>query len=144
MKTAVRYQSRGGNTKAAAEIIAKKLGIQAMPVEEEVRGYYDLLFVGGGVYMGKMDNQLYEFLQGLEAEQVGRLVCFSTTGSQDSTLKQMKRLAEERGIAIYENTLLVKMLLRGHSALGRRGGKLSRKQTEQICGFVEEVIEGGK
>lgn len=33
MKTAVRYQSRGGNTKAVAEVIANSLGVKAEPVD---------------------------------------------------------------------------------------------------------------
>lgn len=34
MKAAIRFQSRGGNTKAVAEIIAKKVGVNVQKVEE--------------------------------------------------------------------------------------------------------------
>lgn len=33
MKVAARYQSRGGNTKAVAEVIAKAAGVKAEPLE---------------------------------------------------------------------------------------------------------------
>lgn len=33
MKIAVRYQSRGGNTKAVAEVIANSLGVKAEAVD---------------------------------------------------------------------------------------------------------------
>lgn len=79
MKVAVRFQSRGGNTKAVAEIIAKKVGANAEKVEVTLDEYVDVLFVGGGVYMGKMDENLYYFLGNLNVDKVGEIVCFSTT-----------------------------------------------------------------
>ena len=93
MKIAVRYQSRGGNTKAVAEVIANSLGVKAETVDSAITERVDVLFVGGGVYMGKMDESLYNFLSELNSENVGQIVCFSTTGSMASTIKQIKQLA---------------------------------------------------
>lgn len=93
MKIAVRYQSRGGNTKAVAEVIANSLGVKAESVDSAINERVDVLFAGGGVYMGKMDESLYKFLSKLNSENVGQIVCFSTTGSMASTIKQIKHLA---------------------------------------------------
>lgn len=141
MKIAVRYQSRGGNTKAVAEIISKEFHTQALSVDNPINDYTDILFLGGGVYEWKMDNSLRNFIERLPAEKIGQIICFSTTGIMDSTLKQIRRAAEERGIAVNENELLVKMMLRGHSWLGLTGGNLTEKQRKLVFQFVKKIKE---
>ncbi|MGN0482352.1 MAG: flavodoxin family protein [Lachnospiraceae bacterium] len=140
MNVTVRYQSRGGNTKAVAEIIAKKAGVKAesvaVPVEEEA----DLLFVGGGVYMGKIDDSLAQFLEELDANKVGQIICFSTTGMQESAIVQISEAARKKGIRVNENSLLIRMLWRGHAYLGMTGGKLTEKQIAKTKTFVDEVL----
>lgn len=140
MKIAVRYQSRGGNTKAVAEVIANSLGVKAESVDSAINERVDVLFAGGGVYMGKMDESLYKFLSKLNSENVGQIVCFSTTGSMASTIKQIKQLAMKKGIMVNENELLLKMLLQGHSSLGLIGGKLTDKQIKKIELFTNSVL----
>ncbi len=144
MKVAVRFQSRGGNTKAVAEIIAKKVGANAEKVDVTLDEYVDVLFVGGGVYMGKMDESLYHFLGNLNVDKVGEIVCFSTTGSMGTTLKQIKQIAIKKGITVNKNKLLIRMLLRGHSSFGLVGGKLTDKQICKIEKFTDNVIESMK
>lgn len=140
MKIDVRYQSRGGNTKAVAEVIANSLGVKAESVDSAITEWVDVLFVGGGVYMGKMDESLYKFLSKLNSENVGQIVCFSTTGSMASTIKQIKQFAMQKGIMVNENELLLKMLLHGHSSLGLIGGKLTDKQIKKIELFTNSVL----
>lgn len=141
MKAAVRFQSRGGNTKAVAEIIAKKVGVNAKKVEVALDEYVDILFVGGGVYMGKVDESLSHFLENLNVDKVGQIVCFSTTGLMDATLKQIKQMAIKKGIIVNENKLLIQMLLRGHSSFGLVGGKLTDKQICKIEKFTDNILE---
>lgn len=141
MKAAVRFQSRGGNTKAVAEIIAKMAGVKAKKLEVMLDEYVDILFVGGGVYMGKMDESLYHFLEKLDVDKVGEIVCFSTTGSMGTTLKQIEQIAIKKGISVNKNKLLIRMLLRGHSSLGLKAGKLTDKQIEKVEKFTEKVLE---
>lgn len=139
MRIAVRYQSRGGNTKAVAEMISKEFHTQALSVDNPINEYTDILFLGGGVYEWKMDNSLRNFIERLPSEKIGQMICFSTTGLMDSTLKQLRQAAEKRGIAVNENELLVKMMLRGHSWLGLTGGKLTEKQRELVLDFVKKI-----
>lgn len=139
MRVEVRYQSRGGNTKAVAEIIAKAYAVQALPVEEPIEQYTDILFLGGGVYEWKMDNSLCTFIEQLQPQKIGEIVAFSTTGMMDSTLKQIRQAGEEKGIKVNENELLIKMMLRGHSMLGLRGGKLTEKQQIKIQEFIRKI-----
>lgn len=139
MKIAVRYQSRGGNTKSVANIIAKKLDVQALSINTPIHHNTDILFLGGGVYMKKMDDSLKSFIEQLPSEKIGQIVCFSTTGLMDATLKQMRKLAEAKGIMVNNNELLIKMKLRGHSWLGLTGGELSHRQEEQVVEFVRKI-----
>ena len=140
MKVAVRYQSRGGNTKAVAEVIAEILGVTAESIDKPVEEKVDILFVGGGVYMWDMDKSLKQYMESLEPEQVGEIAGFSTTGMMDNTLKRIREYGEKKGIPVSNEQLLLVMLLKGHSALGLTGGKLSDKQKEQIKEFVEKVV----
>lgn len=139
MKIAVRYQSRGGNTKAVAEILAESFNTEALTVNNPISEYTEILFLGGGVYGGKMDNSLRNFIMQLSPDKVGRIVAFSTTGSMDSTIRQIQKEANAKGISVSEQELLIKMLLRGHSALGLKGGNLSEKQQQKVYDFIHTL-----
>lgn len=141
MKIAVRYQSRGGNTKAVAEMIAEMTGVTAEPIDKPLDEKVDILFLGGGVYMWDMDESLKRYIENLEPQKVGQIVGFSTTGAMEITLKRIREYGEKRGIPVSRNQLLLVMLLKGHSALGLTGGKLSDKQRQQIKEFVEKVMK---
>lgn len=88
MKVAVRYQSRGGNTRAAAEVMAEILGVTAKSIDKSIDEKVDILFLGGGVYMWDMDKSLKHYIENLEPEQVGQIAGFSTTGTMEVTLKR--------------------------------------------------------
>lgn len=139
MKTAVRYQSRNGNTRAAAEVIAKTVGVEAKPISEPLDGYVDVLFIGGGVYMGNIDSSLADHLEKLDKSKVGRIAAFSTTGTMDTAIKKIRSVAEKTGIPFSEHTLCLRMLAQGHAMFGS-GGKLKEGQTEKLRDFAESVV----
>ena len=95
--------------------------------------------MGGGVYEWKMDSGLRRFIEHLQPEKIGQIICFSTTGLMDSTLKQIRQAATLKGIAVNENELLVKMMLWGHSWLGLTGGSLTEKQREIVVEFIKKI-----
>ena len=139
MNVAVRYQSRGGNTKAAAEAIAEILGVTAQSIDYPIDEKTDLLFLGGGVYMWDMDKSLKAYMENLDPEKVGQIAGFSTTGLMDVTLKRIREYGEKKEIPVCEEQLLLVMMLKGHSALGLTGGKLSDKHKQQIKDFVSNI-----
>ena len=61
MKIAVRYYTRGGNTKKLADAISKAVGVDAettsVPLTEDV----DILFLGSSVYANGVDDAVKEF-----------------------------------------------------------------------------------
>lgn len=139
MKIAVRYQSRGGNTRAVAEIISREFNVQPLSLDSPIEDYTDILFLGGGVYEWKMDDSLRDFIEHLSTKKIGQIVCFSTTGFMDSTLKQIRQAAALKGIMVNENELLIRMALRGHSWLGLEGGNLTQKQKKKVLEFVKKI-----
>ena len=141
MKIAVRYQSRGGNTRAVAEVIADCLGVKAEPITVQLSESVDLLFLGGGVYKWDADPQLLEYLQGIDAQKIGQVAAFSTTGGMKKAITRITEYAQKAGIKVNANQLCLKVLLQGHSALGREGGHLTDTQISKVKQFVADTTE---
>lgn len=142
MKIAVRYQSRNGNTRAAAEMIAQNAGVEARSVDVPIDEYTDILFIGGGVYMWDADKELIKFLKNLNPQNIGQIAAFSTTGTMSTAIKRICEYAEKAGVPVNENKLCLKMLMQGHSAFGREGGKFKPGQAEKIKEFTKAVLGG--
>ncbi|MHB8061731.1 MAG: flavodoxin family protein [Ruminiclostridium sp.] len=141
MKIAVRYQSRGGNTKTVAEAIAKKAGVAAEPVTVSISEPVDLLFVGGGVYAWGLDKDFAAYLERLTPNTVKTIAAFTTAGVMDKT-KDIQTIVKKNGISVSTETLAVKLGVKNHHAwIGRKGAiELTDKQVSAINGFVENCL----
>ena len=137
MKIAVRYQSRGGNIRAVAEVIAKTLGVKAEPISTPLTEKVDLLFIGGGVYKWDADPELKTYLQTLNAKQISKIATFSTTGGMTVAIKRISEAAKAKGIPLCEHTLCMKLLLQGHAGIGREGGHLTEKHEAEAQAFAK-------
>ena len=105
LRIAVRYQSRGGNTRKVAEAIARKSGVVAKPLDptEKLSGI-DLLFVGGGVYAGKPHKMVTDALSALTADQASGVAFFYTAVSPMlQTEGKLRAAAKDPAIAISDN-----------------------------------------
>ena len=141
MKVAVRYQSRGGNTKAVAEAIAKVAGVKAEPIGVALDETVDILFVGGGVYAWTIDNSLKEYLENLNMETVKSVAAFTTGGGMSKTDKIIE-IAKRKGINVCDKTLPVKMGTHNYHLFGGKGeATLSDKKISLINDFVKETID---
>jgi len=139
MTIAVRYQSRGGNTKVVAETIATAAGVKAEPISVPLEEAVDILFIGGGVYAWDIDKSLISYLENLSPEIVKSAAVFTTAGGMDKT-GRISAILSEKGIAICKETLPVKMFLRNHTALGGKGQiELSDKKVSSINDFVKKI-----
>ena len=146
MKIAVRYQSRGGNTKAAAEVMAKAAGVAALPISEAITEPVDVLFVGGGMYAWDIDKTLRAYLTDADFSMVKTVAVFTTAGGMDGT-KKMAEVLSAKGVAVHAARLPMKIGLYNHTALrfGRERSAedvvtLSDKQIGQINDFVKKVL----
>lgn len=101
MKVAVRYYTRGGNTKKLADAIADAVGEQAKPISEGLAENVDILFLGSSVYAFSVDRKVEEFIKGINVN-VGRVVNFSTAALVKSTYKQISKLLSDKNIP-FEN-----------------------------------------
>ena len=99
MKIAVRYYSKGGNTKKLALAIAEAVGVKAQTTSVKLEEDVDILFLGSSVYAAGVDKSVKDFIKGIDVK-VGKVVNFSTAAILKSTYKQVAKLLEEKKIAI--------------------------------------------
>ena len=140
MKIAVRYQSRGGNTKEIAEAIAKAVGIAAESIDVSLDEPIDILFIGGGVYAHTIDPSLKKYLESLNQDIVKSIAAF-TTGAGMSGTDKIANIARERGINVCEKSLPIKKGLHNYRVFGGKGNAApSSKQYQLVNDFVKEII----
>ena len=101
MNIAVRYYSRGGNTKKIAEAIAKAVGVEAKTVSEPLTEDVDILFLGSAPYAFDVDDEVKKFISGIHVS-VGKAVNFSTSAAVKSTRRYVEKLLAERKIPVAE------------------------------------------
>ena len=99
MTIAVRYHSRGGNTKKIAEAIASAVGVEAKTVAEPLTEDVDILFLGSAPYAFDVDDAVKEFIRGIHVS-VGKVVNFSTSAAVKSTRKYVEKLLTEKNIPL--------------------------------------------
>ncbi len=99
MKVAVRYFTRGGNTKKLADAVAEVAGVQAQDVSVPLSEDVDLLFLCSSVYAAGIDDAVKSFIENPGAK-VAKIVNISTAALLPSTYKQVKGIADERGISV--------------------------------------------
>ena len=140
MKVAVRYQSRGGNTKEVAEAIAKAAGVKAESIEVSLDESVDILFVGGGVYAHTIDPSLKDYLETLSQDIVKSIAAF-TTGAGMSATDKIQDIASEKGIKTCAKSLSIKKGLKNYRVFGGKGdASLSDKHYRLANDFVKEVL----
>ena len=140
MKVAVRYQSRGGNTKEIAEVIAKTVGVKAESIDVPLKEPVDVLFLGGGVYAHTIDPSLKEYINTLHHNNV-KLIAAFTTGAGMSATDKIANIAKEKGIHVCEKSLSIKKGLHNYRVFGGKGDATpSKKQNQLVNDFVKEII----
>lgn len=98
MKFAVRYYTKTGNTEKLAKVIAKELGVEALPISEGLKEKVDYLFLGNSWYAFNIDPEVKEFISTLSSDLVGKIVNFGTAAMLNSTYKKVKAEAVKVGI----------------------------------------------
>lgn len=142
MKFAVRYASRGGNTRAVADVIANKVGVQARRVSEPLEEDVEVLFLGGGVWFADVTKDMKEFLATLDKNKVQQVVVFSTASDLDAATKKIAKAVAAKGIKVNDNTLTVKLFFQGFSLFAQAGGDLKAEQIQRVETFADKVLAG--
>ena len=100
MSIAIRYFSRTGHMKQMAEAAASVLGLEAQTIEQPLDAPVDVLLFGTAVYAAGIDGKVKDFIAQLDPAKVGKVICFSSSAILESYYAQVKKLLEERGIAV--------------------------------------------
>jgi flavodoxin len=142
MKTWVLYYSKGGNTKKIADAIAEELEV---PKTEQIPPAYppenvQLLFLGTGVYGGKPDAKMIEFIRTLNSNRVKNVAVFGTKGSQDTAIDTVKSLLKEKGINVIDETFSCK----GKFFLFFNRNKPDSEDIKAAKAFARKVHDGLK
>lgn len=105
MKIAVRYYTRGGATEKVGKAIAEALGVKGETIDRPLDEKVDLLFIGSGVYKGKIDPRMKKWLENLDPSKAGKAIFFSTSlfsgGDSD---EQVRHILAAKGIPMDNRT----------------------------------------
>lgn len=134
MKIAIRYYTRGGNTKKLADAISKAVGVDAettsVPLTEDV----DILFLGSSVYANGVDDEVKKYIRGISVK-IGKVVNFSTAALIQSSYKQVSKLLEEKHIPLAEE----EFHCRGSFALLHKG-RPNTDDCNAAADFAKKII----
>lgn len=134
MKIAVRYYSKGGNTRKIANAIAEAVGEKAQTTDVKLAEDVDILFLGSAVYAAGIDKSVKDFIKGIDVK-VGKVVNFSTAAILKSTYKQVSKLLEEKGITVDER----EFACRG-SFMMMHKGKPDAADCKAAAEFAKKII----
>lgn len=134
MKIAVRYFSRGGNTKKLADAIAEAVGVEAEDVSVPLLEKVDILFLGSSVYAYGVDCAVKNYLED-NAIRIGKLVNFSTAALVSGTYPQISKLAEQNDIPLSDQ----EFHCRGSFAMLHRG-RPDAQDLKDAAAFARRVV----
>ena len=134
MNIAIRYYSRGGNTKKIAEAIAKAVGAEAKTVLEPLTEDVDILFLGSAPYAFDVDDEVKKFINGIHVS-VGKVVNFSTSAAVKSTRRYVEKLFAEKKIPVAKE----EFSCRGAFAMLHKG-RPNEDDQKAAADFAREII----
>lgn len=140
MKYAVRYASRGGNTRAVADEIAKKIDVKAERISEPLEEEVDVLFLGAGVWFASVTKDMKEYLAALDSGKIKQIVAFSTSGHLESAIKKITAAAKDKGIKVNEESFDLHLNMQGITFFAPAGGDLTKEQINEVDAFVDKVL----
>ena len=108
MKLAIRYYSKFGHSKQMAEAIEPIVGAKAAEVSKPLNEPVDVLFLGAGVFLGKVNSAVTEFINTLTPDKVKCVVLFGSCAIIESPVPQMRKALEARGIQVSDKSFTCK------------------------------------
>ena len=108
MKTAIRYYSKFSHSKQMAEAIEEIVGAKAATVAEPLSESVDTLYLGAGVFLGKVNGDVIDFINTLTPEKVKCVVLFGSCAIIESPVPQMRKALEARGIKVCDKSFTCK------------------------------------
>ena len=134
MKVAIRYYTRGGNTKKLADAISGAVGVEAKTTAEPLGEDVDILFLGSSVYAYGVDDEVKKFISGIDVK-VGKVVNFSTAAIIKSTYKQIAKLLEAKHITLAKEEFACK----GSFGVMHRG-RPNEDDCKAAAAFAKKIV----
>ena len=135
MKAAVRYFSKGGNTKKLADAIASVAACEAktvdVPVEEEV----DVLFLGASVYAYGIADEVRRFISGMDISKIKKVCVFSTSALAQRAFPEIEKALKDTGVTVDQRNFYC----RG-SFLMMHKGRPNESDLKDAEAFAKEVL----
>ena len=101
MKIRIIYASMTKHTKKLADELASTLHITAEDVKSNPRlEKCDILFLGSGVYAGKVAPEIEKFCEKLTKDIVKKIVFFTTSCKNEDFTKDMQKILLDKGIDV--------------------------------------------
>ncbi|NLC97416.1 MAG: hypothetical protein GX675_07630 [Erysipelotrichaceae bacterium] len=95
------YKSRTGHTKQIAKAMSSVFNIEPIDISEpHVLGHTDLLIVGTGIYGGRPDESLLEYLNNLPANQIKGAAIFSSSISNKDQTELIVNILKSKNIEV--------------------------------------------
>lgn len=109
MNVHIIYATMTKHTKKLADYLADSLKITAQDVEDKPNlANTDVLFVGSGIYGGKISPNLENYIKSIKVGDVKKAVIFlNSCGGKDQS-KELRGLLEEKQIKVYDKTFICK------------------------------------
>lgn len=134
MSTAIRYYSKFGHSKQMAAVVGEVTQAQPQTVDVPLTEPVDTLYLGAGVFMGKVNAAVTDFIRTLRPEMVGRVVLFGSCAIIKSPVPQMQTLLEARGLKVDSRSFTCK------GSMGPvHSGHPNQQDLDNLRTFVESV-----
>ena len=135
MKTAIRYYSKFGHTTKMAKIVGELTGTRPELATVRLVEPVDTLYLGAGVFLGKVDNSIAEFIKTLTPDMVKQVVCFGSSAIIKSPVPQMREMLQARGITVSDK----EFTCRGYMGPVHMGHP-NKKDLEDFRQFILKTI----
>lgn len=136
MKTAIRYYSKFGHTEKLVKAIAELAGCDPKTVSEPLEEKVDVLFLGAGIFLSKVDKSVMQFVESLSSDSVGCVALIGSSAIIKEPTKQMRDALQKRNIKVYERDFTCK------GSMGPIGaGHPDADDIEALKSFVKEVLK---
>lgn len=108
MNVQVVYSSKTGHSKTIAEAMAKALNCPVQSVEDWSKTPCDLLFLVGGIYAGKSNEKMMNFVKSLTPVSLGSICLVTSCADGKTPQKYVRQALEEQGIPCLREEFICK------------------------------------
>lgn len=95
------YASKTGHSKKIAEAIAKELNLKVQDISQKPKlENVDLLYIVGGIYGGKSQPELLNYLDTLDNTMVKKAVLMTSSASGKTGQEDVREVLTKKGIEV--------------------------------------------